>query len=170
MLRNKKQIEDEILRIKQEISELSSKASQAVPDASSDAIAALTKYLIEERERTNRVLNTLTEQIRSIEERLGSGNVEEVPTTANVQGAPQSREIPLSEVDTNVLLFVQSKGMVCADDLKEAMHYKGKNAACARLNRLYQKGIIERFQLGHKVYYKYDAGKAINTLIISPPQ
>ncbi|MEM0087252.1 MAG: hypothetical protein QXZ35_01430 [Candidatus Micrarchaeaceae archaeon] len=169
MLKNKKQIEKEILRIKQEISELSSKTSAAIPDASSDAIATLTKYLIDERERTNRALNMLTEQIKSIEERLSGINAAEEHSQTN-QAAPQSREIPLSEVDTNVLLFVQSKGIVCADDLKEAMHYKGKNAACARLNKLYQKGIIERFQLGHKVYYKYDAGKAINTLIISPPQ
>ena len=50
------------------------------------------------------------------------------------------------------------------------MSYKGRNAASARLNKLYRIGLLERFQLGHKVYYKFDAGKMASTLIVSPPQ
>ena len=60
--------------------------------------------------------------------------------------------------------------MVCADEVKTLMGYKGRNAACTRLNKLYKDGLLDRYQLGHKVYYKYDAGKTTNTLIISPPQ
>ena len=82
----------------------------------------------------------------------------------------ESREIPLSELDTKILNFIQLKGMVCADDVRIFMKYNGRNAACARLNKLHKDGLVDRIQLGHKVYYKYDAGKTTNTLIISPPQ
>jgi hypothetical protein len=60
--------------------------------------------------------------------------------------------------------------MACAEDIKKHMSYKGKNAASARLNRLFKEGLLDRYQLGHKVYYKYDAGKTTKTLIVSPPQ
>ena len=65
-------------------------------------------------------------------------------------------------------IMIQVKGMACAEDIKNAMSYKGLNAASARLNNLFKRGILQRYQLGHKVYYKYDAGKTTNTLIISP--
>ena len=79
-------------------------------------------------------------------------------------------EVPLSLLDAKILDFVQTHTMICADDLMKAMNYRGRNAACARLNRLYREGLLERYQLGHKVFYKFDAGKTTNTLIISPPQ
>ena len=48
---------------------------------------------------------------------------------------------------------------------------QGSRVADALLEgKLREKGLLERFQLGHKVYYIYDAGKATNILIISPPQ
>jgi predicted transcriptional regulator of viral defense system len=80
--------------------------------------------------------------------------------------------VPLSDIDAKIINFVQVQhnGMVCADEVREFMGYKGNNAACARLNKLYKDGLLDRFQLGHKVYYKFDAGKTTNTLIISPPQ
>ena len=60
--------------------------------------------------------------------------------------------------------------IACSEDIQKRMNYKGRNAASARLNKLYKQGLLERYQLGHKVYYKYNAGKATNPLIISPPQ
>ena len=78
--------------------------------------------------------------------------------------------MPISELDAKILQHIQIKGMSCADDIKKQMNYRGRNAASARLNRMYKQGLLERHQLGHKVYYKYDAGKAAKTLIVSPPQ
>jgi len=60
--------------------------------------------------------------------------------------------------------------MACADDVKAGMNYRGRNAASARLNKLYKMGLIDRLQLGHKVFYKFDAGKTTKILIVSPPQ
>ncbi len=132
-----------------------------------EGVPALMKYMIEERERTNRKLEELSSKINRLKlavETIYKDDVESEP----MRGV-ENREIPLSGLDGQILDFVQSQQMVCADQIKEFMKYKGRNAACTRLNRLYNMGLLERYQLGHKVYYKY-AGKATNTLIISPPQ
>jgi hypothetical protein len=155
----KDQIEDELSRIKQEMKVLSEKGSR-VPD---DSTSSLIRYLIEEREKTNRAIGNLMGKIVDIEKAM---NEREVIAPEYVQGY----EIPLSTLDANLLDFIKRSSMVCADDVKSFMNYKGRNAACSRLKKLEKDGFLEKFQLGHKVYYRYDAGKTTKTLIISPPQ
>jgi hypothetical protein len=154
---DKKEIKEELERLRKEISRLNS------DDAYSDDVQELIRYMIAERERTNRILASITEKIKELSERLDE--LDRGPAKLEKQ-----KEVPLSNTDAKIIEFVQTKGIACADEVKEFMHYKGRNAACARLNRLHMLGLLDRYQLGHKVYYKYDAGKAINTLILSPPQ
>jgi len=59
----------------------------------------------------------------------------------------------LGDVDEKIIEFVKKNGKVCADDLQRAFNYKGKNAASARLNRLYSQGLLEKKQAGRRVYY-----------------
>ena len=158
MVVDKKEIEEELERLKKEISKLNN-GDKAYPDDAQELI----KYMVTERERTNKILASITEKIKELSERLDE--LDEGPAKLE-----KPKEIPLSDTDAKIIEFVQTKGMACADEVKEFMHYKGRNAACARLNRLHMLGLLDRYQLGHKVYYKYDAGKAINTLIVSPPQ
>jgi hypothetical protein len=172
MAKTQKRIEKELLSLKHELATLSNKG-KAVP--SETDVNTLLKYIIEEREKTNKLLYSLTEKIKKIEEELGDEyESEEVhyadPMLVTKSPTLLNREIPLSTLDVKILNYAQSKGMICADDLRIEMNYKGKNAACARLNKLFKQGLLDRFQLGHKVYYKFDAGKATNTLIISPPR
>ena len=156
-------------KLKGQVESLVSKNATA-PEGTDGNVTALLKYMVDERERTNRMLEGLTDKIRRLEGALDGMYAATEEKEQSVQPRIiDNREIPLSELDSQVLDFVQTKGMICADQLKEYMGYKGRNAACTRLNRLYVTGLLERFQLGHKVYYKY-AGKATNTLIISPPQ
>ena len=155
---DKKEIEEELERLKKEISRLNN-SDNAYPDDAQELI----KYMVAERERTNKILASITEKIKELSERLDE--LDEEPAKLE-----KPKEVPLSDTDAKIIEFVQTKGMACADEVKEFMHYKGRNAACARLNRLHMLGLLDRYQLGHKVYYKYDAGKAINTLIVSPPQ
>lgn len=165
---NKDQIEDEIQRLKEEVKVLSQKGTERIPE---DALpSTLIKYLIEERERTNRVLSGLTERLKELEQRLSGYEVVE---TGEVQAPAMQMglmELPVSNLDANILDLVKSKGMVCADDVKNFMNYRGRNAACNRLNRLCTLGFLTKSQLGHRVYYRIDAGKATKALIISPPQ
>ena len=144
---------------------LASKKQVQVP--SEGDLTVILKYMVEERERTNKILNGIAAKINSLEQELNEPYVEE---TATYSDPVANRELPVSQLDADILSFIQSKDMVCADQVKALMGYKGRNAACTRLNKLYKQGLLERFQLGHKVYYKFDAGKATNILIISPPQ
>ncbi len=157
----KDQIEDEILRLKEEIKALSEK-SPRIPDESTSSLSSVIRYFTEERDRTNRALANMTNKVIEIEKIITEREIV----------APQEYvyEIPLSQLDANILDFVKAKGMVCADDVRTLMNYKGRNAACSRLKKLEKDGFLEKYQLGHKVYYRIDAGKTTKTLIISPPQ
>ncbi|MGC8547612.1 MAG: hypothetical protein ACP5MC_01245 [Candidatus Micrarchaeia archaeon] len=156
------QISKELQELKEKLDAIYAKNSGQLQNAD---LAALIKYLVDEREKTNRELQAVTEQVRKLEEIVAS---EPEPATVEEQEIAKAEEIPLSSVDTKVIEFVQTRGMASAAELQEFMHYKGKNAASARLNLLYKRGILDRFQMGHKVYYRY-AGKA-NQILITPPQ
>ena len=168
MAKTQKRIEKELLSLKSEIASLSNRSEKSI--SSEDGVSAMLKYMMEEREKTNKILSAITAKIKKIEQDLEENYVAEPESLYADQIPISNREIPLSSLDVKILNFAQSKGMICAEDLKSEMNYKGRNAACSRLNKLYKQGLLERFQLGHKVYYKYDAGKATNTLIISPPR
>jgi|SRR5271157_3107458 len=160
-----KQVEKEIEELRRELKVVSEKNHEEIPENA--GLPTLIKYLVEERGKTNRILEGVTQKLKQLEDEISaleiSGQAQEDYAAAN------SREIPLSGVDARLINFVQTKGMACADEVRAFMNYKGNNAACARLNNLHRLGLLDRLQLGHKVYYKYDAGKAINTLIVSPP-
>ncbi|MEM0074473.1 MAG: hypothetical protein QXX70_01085 [Candidatus Micrarchaeaceae archaeon] len=123
----------------------------------------MVKYLASERERTNKELETVTANVRKLEELIAPQA--QVESEAQIA---EAREIPISSVDAKVIELIETKGMVSAAELQQFMGYKGKNAASARLNSLYKRGVLDRFQMGHKVYYRY-AGKA-NQILITPPQ
>ena len=80
-----------------------------------------------------------------------------------------NREVPLSGVDAKMINFVQAKGMACADEVRAFMNYRGNNAACARLNRLHKAGLLTGSSWVTRFTNRYDAWKATNTLIVSPP-
>jgi hypothetical protein len=169
MLLDNKDVEDELSKLRYEIAKLSQ--GNYMPETINREQAGheeteIIEYLIEERRKTNKILTIITERINRIEENLSHG------TQANTKQQPvqATQQVLLSDTDATIVNFIQTKEMVCADDVKEMMKYGGRNAASARLNRLYKAGILDRLQLGHKVYYRFDAGKTTNTLIITPPQ
>lgn len=180
---SKKTIEKELLDIKKhlkELSEVSGKSREIDGEVdknneTSSNLLTLLNYMINENKKTTMLLKNIAEGLYKIEAELNAP-IEETETEG--QYAPPTienkavKETPLSEADTKIVQAVQLSphSMACAEDIRKKMSYKGKNAASARLNRLYKSGILERYQLGKKVYYKYDAGKTTNILIVSPPQ
>jgi DNA-binding transcriptional ArsR family regulator len=79
----------------------------------------------------------------------------------SVSGSPSptsmlstQKEILLSPQDEQIVSFIRLRGHVCAADVQMKFKYKGKNAASARLSRLYELGILERQQAGRVVYYR----------------
>jgi Zn-dependent metalloprotease len=183
-MRTKREIENELLSIKKQLNTLSeakasekssmeSQSKDAMTDTSSQMFALL-KYMIDENKKTTLVLRQMLDKINSLEAELNEPLTEdEVIEEKRPEAAEKGmKQLAVSSIDAKIIQFIQlsEHSMACAEDIRKGMGYKGKNAACARLNKLYKMGLIERFQLGHKVYYKYDAGKATNLLIISPPQ
>ena len=165
-------MEKEMAALKEQIRELQLKESATpMPSISMTDLGSAIKTFTEEREKTNKTLMQIIDHVKELDEAVKS-------MAANEQAAAEdyaplgNREIGLSSVDAKIINFVQTSrdGMACADAVRDYMQYRGNNAACARLNRLHKMGLLERHQLGHKVYYKFDAGKATNTLIVSPPQ
>lgn len=163
MAESTEQIVRAIEGLKQEITVLYTK-KDPVPKSEPN-VNELVTYMIAEREKTNKILKSLAERLVKIENDIDKTYDEPRYELLN-------QELPISNLDSRILGFIQSQpnSMACADDVMKFMNYKGRNAACNRLSKLYRDSLLNRVQLGHRVYYKFDAGKTTNTLIISPPQ
>jgi len=99
--------------------------------------------LLEERENTNRLLKNILQKLDSIEMKMGA-----VPEALPGIGAPL-----LPEVDERILEFVKSQGKATSEQVRVKFNYRGKNAASARLNRLCDMGLLQKQQVGKKVFF-----------------
>ena len=96
--------------------------------------------LLEERENTNRLLKTLIQRLERIEAKLEGKSKEE-------------KELILSEIDEKILEIVKELGKVTARDVAKRLGYRGANGASARLNRLYEAGLLKKKRAGKKVMF-----------------
>lgn len=176
-MKQKNDLKNELLTIRRKLDKISHKENnmqrliqgKATAEDSSATLLQLVKYVMEDSKSTRQVLNKIQDVLSRLEQDVAEAEFETVDDPAPQPGAV--KEVPLSSLDTKIIQIIQMKNMASADDIRKAMNYKGKNAASARLHKLYKQGVIERYQLGHKVFYKYDAGKTTKgMLIVSPPQ
>ncbi len=100
--------------------------------ADNATIVLLLTTLIEERRRTNKLL----EEILQLLKQEKGENVED-----------------LAEQDEKILELIRERGYVTAEDVKEALGYRGLNGASARLNNLHKRGILRKIRKGKKVYF-----------------
>lgn len=139
--------------------------------SNASGLLEIVKYMMNENKKTTMILKNISDTMERMEDTLIDITDVDSPRQMELQDDQRSagaRELPVSDLDAKIIQVLQMHDLACADDVRAQMDYKGRNAASARLNRLYRMGIIERHQLGRKVYYRYDAGKATNTLIVSP--
>ncbi len=106
-------------------------------------IGALIYRLVQERMKTNELFEQILEELREIKEVIKSSGP--VPITSKT-GA-------LGDVDEKIVGFIRKKGRATAEEVQAFLGYRGRNAASARLNRLYQLGILTKTRAGRKVYY-----------------
>jgi len=59
----------------------------------------------------------------------------------------------LSETEERILELAKRRGRICAQEVQKDMGYSGKNAAAARLNRLYRMGLLRKKRGEDKVMY-----------------
>jgi predicted HTH transcriptional regulator len=98
--------------------------------------------LLEERENTNRLLRNILQKLEQVEAKMAGG----MPMAA--EQAPL-----LPEIDDQILGFVKESGKVTAEDVRVKFKYRGKNAASARLNRLYELNLLQKQQVGKRVFF-----------------
>lgn len=105
--------------------------------------------LLEERENTNRLLKTVIQKLEAIEAKMGPGA--SAPVASAIASALNEPLLP--EVDEGIMAFIREAGKVTAEEVRARFNYKGKNAASARLNRLCDQGLLQKQQVGKKVYF-----------------
>jgi len=114
---------------------------------------ALLHKLSTERASSNLLLKQINEKLdrlMDLEARIASMEKKLEQKTA----APAKKEEALlPEVDEQILRFIQKKKAVCAAEVRQKFKYKGDNAACSRLNRLFDQGLLRKKQVGRKVFY-----------------
>ncbi len=112
-------------------------------------VGALIYRLIQERMKTNELFRQILDELKKTNKLLQKeGASASIPITSKSQSKP-----PLSDVDEKIVEFIKEKGTATADEVQKRFGYKGRNAASARLSRLYQLGILVRNRAGRKVYY-----------------
>ena len=105
-------------------------------------LAEMVYRLLEERENTNRMLKTIVAKLEALEQR-----------GMPLEGGALTGQPMLAEVDEQIVAFVKGEGKATAEDVRAKFSYKGKNAASARLNRLFEMGLLQKQQVGKKVYF-----------------
>ena len=106
-------------------------------------LGELVYKLLEERENTNRILKNLLAKIESLEMKLGRTETADMIR----------QDVMLPEIDEQIVEFVRESGKATAEDVRAKFNYKGTNAASARLNRLFELGLLEKRQVGKKVFF-----------------
>ncbi len=109
-------------------------------------LGLLIAQLINERRRMNALLKEILDRLDRLESQRDKKVVEEINKHQDIDLLPPS--------DRKIINIIKSMGGKCtAEDVRKAMGYKGRNAASARLNRLYSIGIVKKKQVGKKVFF-----------------
>ena len=106
-----------------------------------------------ERESTNRLLKTLIEKLDAKFSEVDSRLARIEKQSAAPMAAAGQEEVLLPSVDEEILKFVREKRHASAEEVRKKFGYKGKNAASARLSRMYDLGLLDKKQVGRAVLY-----------------
>jgi len=112
--------------------------------------ASIMYTALRERENTNRILKNILARIDAMQLKIQA-----LEERARALTAPATQAAPtaLADVDKSIISFIKSKGNCTAEDIQQALRYKGRNAACARMNRLFELGVLSKQRSGKKILY-----------------
>ncbi len=140
-------MKQEVVDYNKEYHELVGGVAQTVRNISDPvALGAMLYQLAEERKSTNLIIQQLNSKIDSLVAKLDG-----LETHKTALEQPSGM---LSDRDMEVLRYVEEKERVSAELLQKKFKYRGKNAASARLSKLFHDGRLEKEYAGRKVYYK----------------
>jgi len=115
-------------------------------------LAAIMLKVVRERERTNKLLEEINDKFDKIMLTLKTN--QNIKFEEQNQPSQQTTKFEiLGEQDQLILKTIEERGGCTATDIKTMLNYKGLNAACQRLNKLYREGHLKKIQSGKKVIY-----------------
>jgi uncharacterized membrane protein len=115
-------------------------------------LAAIMLKVVRERERTNKLLEEINDKFDKIMLTLKTS--QNIKFEEQNQPSQQTTKFEiLGEQDQLILKTIEERGGCTATDIKTMLNYKGLNAACQRLNKLYREGHLKKIQSGKKVIY-----------------
>lgn len=103
-------------------------------------IGLLLYRLSRERAKTNELFTKILEKLDQISENT-------TPKTT----AEQTQLV--AEIDQQIISYIKDHQISDAEEVRRQFGYKGKNAASARLNSLYNQGLLKKKRAGKKVKY-----------------
>jgi DNA repair ATPase RecN len=153
-------MKDTTINHKKEFQELTENLSDAIYNMSDPvSIAAMLYTIAEEKKSSNLVVREINGKFDNILEKLDKVYTQLIELNQKLGETNSAKvEIPreemLSDRDKEILDFAKKKTKVCADDIKLKFNYRGRNAASARLSKLFKENLLEKIYVGRKVYYK----------------
>jgi len=149
-------MKDSLTDYDKEFEEIVGNLSDTIHDMSDPvSIATMLYTLVEERKSSNLVIRDINAKFDSILEKL-----KEISTRLNelesrlATPSTEHATFELSDRDREILDYVTKNKRVCADDIQEKFKYRGRNAASARLSKLFRERLLEKVYVGRKVYYQ----------------
>jgi len=119
------------------------------------AIATMLYNIAEEKKSSNLVVRDINQKLDQLTTKLEE-IIKHLKKLEGIKTTPQKTPTPTTELshrDQEILDFVSKKGKACADEVQTHFQYRGRNAASARLSRLFKDGILEKVYVGRRVYY-----------------
>lgn len=137
----------------QEFDELIGDLSDSVRNISDPmAVGAMLYSIAQEKKSSNLVIRDINAKFDQMVQKLSEIS-EKLTAIQDNSSKSELHEIELSERDREVFNFIKDNDRVCADDVQEEFKYKGRNAASARLSKLFKENKVRKIYVGRKVYY-----------------
>lgn len=144
---------DSLTNHKREFEEMVGNISTTIHQMSDPvAIGTMLYSIAEEKKSSNLIVRDINGKFDNIIEKLEK-IVEELSKLNVKLESEETLSAEISERDQEILDFVQEKEKACAEDVQEKFEYKGRNAASARLSKLFREGLLDKKYVGRKVYY-----------------
>ncbi|MCR4369498.1 MAG: hypothetical protein NUV67_06355 [archaeon] len=157
---NNHDIMRDLLKEKESIEKIGKKAQlgdieQLLEEAENPKVLALLMYkLIQEKERSNKLLETISEKYDNIMFSLKTAQQGSQMQGAMAEiGEKQEAYEIFPEQDQLIMKTIGEQGSCTANDIKTMLNYRGLNAACQRLNKLFKEGHLKKVKSGRKVLY-----------------
>ena len=109
-------------------------------------IGLLLYRLSKERAKTNELFSDILKELKTINKNTSSYSPTAVATNPEV----------LADIDKEIIEHIKKVTLADAEEIRKHFGYKGTNAASARLNALFNQGLLKKKRAGKKVQYWAD--------------